>query len=92
MLTLELRNRLESSLKLTLSATLIFNYPTVTALTNHLAEKMNVPLDAPVEAATAQALSANDSQMADLEQLSRDEIEAMLAEELKSIDDLLKGN
>jgi hypothetical protein len=41
---------------------------------------------------SSQILSSGDTGMTDLEQLSRDEIEAMLAEELKSIDDLLKGN
>ncbi|GIL13952.1 MAG: polyketide synthase [Chloroflexota bacterium] len=91
LLTLELRNRLESSFKLTLSATLIFNYPTVAALTGHLAEKMNIPLDAPVEKPTAPQAAAEPA-AAELDALSRDEIEALLAEELKSIDDLLKGN
>jgi NADPH:quinone reductase-like Zn-dependent oxidoreductase/acyl carrier protein len=90
LLTLELRNRLESSFRLTLSATLIFNYPTVAALTGHLADKMNIPLDAVVEKPTAP--QAAEPAAAELDALSRDEIEALLAEELKSIDDLLKGN
>jgi len=46
LMALELRNRLERSLGLTLPATTFFNYPTVAALTNHLAEKMEISLEA----------------------------------------------
>jgi acyl transferase domain-containing protein/acyl carrier protein len=89
LMTLELRNRLESGLKLSLPATLVFNYPTVAALTVHLAEKLGVPLDAPKAEAAAPVETSSADQLADL---SRDEVEALLAEELKSLDDLLKGN
>jgi acyl transferase domain-containing protein/NADPH:quinone reductase-like Zn-dependent oxidoreductase len=89
LLTLELRNRLEASFKLTLSATLIFNYPTIAALTKYLAEKLNMPLDKAVEAAAP--AEAPDSSASELDALSRDEIAALLEDELKSIDDLLKG-
>ncbi|WP_257460229.1 type I polyketide synthase [Archangium lipolyticum] len=43
---LELRNRIESGLKLTLSATLIYAYPTVEALTTHLFGKLEPLLEA----------------------------------------------
>ncbi|SEL14132.1 Acyl transferase domain-containing protein [Stigmatella aurantiaca] len=43
---LELRNRIESGLKLTLSATLIYAYPTVQALTTHLFGKLEPALEA----------------------------------------------
>ncbi|QQR41971.1 SDR family NAD(P)-dependent oxidoreductase [Myxococcus xanthus] len=43
---LELRNRLESGLKLTLSATLAYAYPTVQTLTAHLFGKLEPVLDA----------------------------------------------
>jgi hypothetical protein len=49
-------------------------------------------LDAPVKTVSAETPPDGEAAMSDLEQLSRDEIEALLAEELKSIDDLLKGN
>lgn len=90
LMTLELRNRLESSLKLTLPATLVFNYPTVAALTGHLAEKMGVPLHAPKAEAQPEVASQS-SAVDELENLSRDEVSALLAEELDSLDDLLKG-
>jgi acyl carrier protein len=90
LMTLELRNRLEATLKLSLPATLVFNYPTVTALTGHLAEKMGVPLEAD-KAQAAQTAEKTDK-ADNLENLSRDEVEAMLADELNSLDELLKGN
>ncbi len=40
----EFRNRLESSLGLTLSATLVWNYPTVADLVDHLADKLGLNL------------------------------------------------
>ncbi|NTX34336.1 SDR family NAD(P)-dependent oxidoreductase [Myxococcus sp. CA033] len=43
---LELRNRIESGLKLTLSATLVYAYPTVQALTEYLFSKLEPALDA----------------------------------------------
>ncbi len=46
LLALELRNRLEASLGLTLPATTFFNYPNIAALAPHLAAKMEVPLEA----------------------------------------------
>jgi acyl transferase domain-containing protein/acyl carrier protein len=46
LMALELRNRLEMSLQVTLSATLIWNYPTIAELAPYLAGKMGVPLTA----------------------------------------------
>ena len=41
-MTLELRNRLERSLGLTLSATLVWNHPTLVALAEHLSRRMGL--------------------------------------------------
>lgn len=46
LMTVELRNRLEASLELTLSSTLIWNYPTIEKLVPFLAGKMEIPLQA----------------------------------------------
>ena len=46
LMALELRNRLEASLDLTLPATTFFNYPNIAALAPHLAAKMEIALDA----------------------------------------------
>ncbi len=56
----EFRNRLETALGLTLSATLIWNYPTVAAIVVYLAERLGLPLDGanggqPAEAAGSPA-------------------------------------
>jgi acyl transferase domain-containing protein/NADPH:quinone reductase-like Zn-dependent oxidoreductase/NAD(P)-dependent dehydrogenase (short-subunit alcohol dehydrogenase family)/acyl carrier protein len=48
LMALELRNRLEKRTGLALSPTLAWNHPTVRALALHLAERLNVALDAPV--------------------------------------------
>lgn len=46
LMALELRNRLEASLALTLPATTFFNYPNLNVLATHLAAKMGVALEA----------------------------------------------
>jgi hypothetical protein len=52
-MALELRNRLEANLELTLPATLIWNYPTVADLANYLAGKMGISLETAVEQSNA---------------------------------------
>jgi NAD(P)-dependent dehydrogenase (short-subunit alcohol dehydrogenase family)/acyl carrier protein len=104
LMTLELRNRLELSLGVTLSATLLWNYPTVAALTQFLADKMGISLladaDAPEPSPADPLVGGQESLLSievdkaagpltNLDQLSQDEVEAMLAEELAAIDDLL---
>jgi hypothetical protein len=51
LMALELRNRLEASLGVTLSATMAWNFPTVVTLAGHLAERMRLPLDEPIDGA-----------------------------------------
>jgi acyl transferase domain-containing protein/acyl carrier protein len=87
LMTLELRNRLEAGLGLTLSATLVWNYPTVSALIPFLAGKMEINLE------TAEPESeAGSKEESAIDQMSQDEVEKMLAAELDSIDDLLRGD
>jgi acyl carrier protein len=45
LMAVELRNRLEQSLGLALSATIVWSYPTLDALATHLASKMGLPLE-----------------------------------------------
>ncbi len=74
---LELRNRLEATTGLTLSATMVWNYPTIAALAVELATRLGVPLEAEQRAAApaaAQAAPAADAAATDAE------LEAMLAE------------
>jgi acyl carrier protein len=90
LMTLELRNRLETTLGLTLSATLIWNYPTIEALTPFLAEKLNLPLTADTEVVPAKIESLPTETSDTLDDLSQTDIEALLADELSEIDALLK--
>jgi myxalamid-type polyketide synthase MxaE and MxaD len=81
LMALELRNVLEASLAIQLSATLIWRYPTVAALTDHLAEKLNLSLDAPAAVAPTQpdVLDQVAQQIADL---SEAEMEALLLQQI----------
>jgi myxalamid-type polyketide synthase MxaD len=47
MMTLEFRNRLQATLGLKLSATLVWNHPTVRALCTHLANRLEIALEEP---------------------------------------------
>jgi myxalamid-type polyketide synthase MxaE and MxaD len=78
LMTLELRNRLEADLGLRLSATLVWNYPTVAALAGHLAEALR--LEAP---ATAASIPASDHD------LSSVPVAVRLDEELERVSRLL---
>lgn len=92
LMALELRNRLERSLGLTLPATTFFNYPTVAALTKHLAEKMEISLEIDMKSqetetksskSEASPLSFEDTQdigkiLDELEQLSEEEARKIL--------------
>jgi NADPH:quinone reductase-like Zn-dependent oxidoreductase/aryl carrier-like protein len=51
LLAMELRNRLELSLGISLTVTLIWRHPTLTDLAEHLASAMDLPLDAAHEGA-----------------------------------------
>jgi acyl carrier protein len=51
LMALELRNRLEAALDVTLSATLIWGYPTIAALTPYLGELLGIPLDGAISVA-----------------------------------------
>lgn len=45
LMALELRSRLEADFGISLSATVAFNYPSVTALASHIASKLKLPLE-----------------------------------------------
>lgn len=69
----ELRNRLEKRSGASLSPTLAWNHPTVLAIAEHLAERLQLSLDAaPAADAELEAL------LADLEQIGDDEARALL--------------
>jgi myxalamid-type polyketide synthase MxaE and MxaD len=89
LMVLELRNRLEASLGITLSATLVWNYPTIAALVPHLASKMEISLD-PISGSRVDSQKDDGERaevLANLKQLSEDEAEALLLEKLAKIDE-----
>jgi acyl transferase domain-containing protein/acyl carrier protein len=89
LMTLEFRNRLEQGLGLSLSATLVWNYPTVNDLVPYLAAKMNIVLDAALRVA-GPVPKTDAAPSPEPDQLSSEEIAALLANELASVDQLLK--
>jgi acyl carrier protein len=56
LMALELRNRLERSIHLKFSATLVWNYPTVSAVATHLEERLTAARSTAPEAANALAM------------------------------------
>ncbi len=86
--SLELRNRLEHALGLTLPATLVWQFPTVEALAPHLAEKMGLPLaadDKDDEAPAVDTDTRHQSFVAHLEQLSEEEALALLTSRVETL-------
>ncbi|MEV7016528.1 acyltransferase domain-containing protein [Streptomyces sp. NPDC093991] len=84
LMSLELRNRLEATFGIRLSATLIYNYPTIRDLAPFLAEKLRLALDdsaAPPETPVPPAPRADDGSRAEDGDLSPEELlERELAE------------
>jgi len=80
---LELRNSLELATELTLSATVVWNYPTVAQLAEHLAEQMDVepqaarPVETELEGPAEPSL---DALVGELESLSDEEVRRILEE------------
>jgi NAD(P)-dependent dehydrogenase (short-subunit alcohol dehydrogenase family)/acyl carrier protein len=83
LMALELRNRLEAGSGLVLSATLAWNYPTIAALTEHLATRLEIPLD--VQEPIGTSVPASD----ELAALSQQEVAVLLEDELDAIAKLL---
>jgi acyl transferase domain-containing protein len=80
---LELRNRLEHSLGLTLSAAIVWRYPTAIALAAHLASRMGILLEpAPETDAGRGGRPPGRVDLAELDQLSEEEAEAWLIRKL----------
>jgi hypothetical protein len=80
LMTIELKNRLQVSVGQSLPSTLVFDYPTVVALADYI--ERNV---LPVESAPAGAGKQQEQQSeaaSDLQEMSDEEAEAVLAREL----------
>ena len=80
--SVELRNRLQSSLVVTLPSTLAFDYPTVAALADYLAEALFSPASIVESLEDTEDLDKSALQM---QQLSEAEAEALLLDELENL-------
>jgi acyl transferase domain-containing protein len=89
LMTLELRNRLQRTIGIKLSATMFYNYPTVVALAPRLLEKMSFELEEPKRPTAIEVPVPPGN--ANLDSLSTDELEDLLAKELACADELLKA-
>jgi len=85
LMSLELRTRLESSLGLKLSATLVFNYATFPALADYLLRRLGLAARGPGAMPTPAAVSVDAPQI-DVDALSDAAAEAMLRERLDGIE------
>jgi acyl transferase domain-containing protein/NADPH:quinone reductase-like Zn-dependent oxidoreductase/acyl carrier protein len=79
---LELRNRLESSLGVSLPATLVWSHPTIAALVPHLAARLDMALEDDAQSGSAGAAVDDD-----VDALSEHDASALLAEKLAALDD-----
>jgi acyl carrier protein len=79
LLAIELKKRLEAALDLRLSPTLLFDYPSVDALTRYLLDEALAEL----KSATA---SEEDTTLAEVAALSEDEAEAALLAQLQALE------
>ena len=84
--SVELRNRLQTSLGRSLPSTLIFDYPTLDALTEYLVNEI-FTLENPTNSHAASEKNQHEQTInsAELEELSDEDAEALLLRELESI-------
>jgi myxalamid-type polyketide synthase MxaE and MxaD len=87
LMSIELRNRLETRLEISLSATLVWKYPSIMAMIPHLAEKMEIALDLGSEA-PQDSVEDQDILMEQIKQLSESEVGAILASKLEALDEM----
>ena len=89
LMALELRNLLEASLEVKLSATAVWTYPTIAGLATHLAEKMGISLTSSEEETLAADLAeyeaARQAAVEETAHLSEKEMAELLARELSSL-------
>jgi len=83
LLSVELRNALASSLNRSLSATLLFDYPTVESLSRHLAKELNLQLES--ESSPAAVNATGQSDLLELHNMSESEAESLLLAELDEL-------
>jgi acyl carrier protein len=86
LLALELRNRLGAVLDAQQPATLLFNYPSIAALTAHLAEAFGDLMTSSPEAAESDAAAAERILVEEVMAMTDEDIEAFLDQELAALE------
>jgi myxalamid-type polyketide synthase MxaB len=84
-MAVELKNNLQTSNAQTLRATLVFDYPTIEALVNHLFHDILELSEEELAGEQAEPVEEEDS-TTKLEELSKDEIDALLDDKLAELD------
>ncbi|NET14152.1 MAG: SDR family NAD(P)-dependent oxidoreductase, partial [Okeania sp. SIO1H6] len=93
LMAVELKNRIESSLNISLSSTLLFDYPVLKKLVNHLADDV-IPIEFSisngetqknVESETEESSIDMSSRVLEMEEMSEDDVAGLLAEKLGSL-------
>lgn len=84
LMAMDLRNRLQDDLEVTLPATLFFKYPTVEELSEYLVRDVLAELF-PIESGAPAATTEHASSEATLDDLSQDDIAGLLAQELAAV-------
>jgi hypothetical protein len=84
LMSVELRNALAGSLRRSLSATLVFDYPTIESLSHHLAKDvLNLELG---DSALAQdSIQLKNKDLKELQEISESEAESLLLAELDQL-------
>ena len=86
LMAVDLKNRLEAALGLTLRSTLVFDYPMVEAIADHLLGDVLSPVFSDSDTASEETETDSDALEAELDQLSEAEAEAMLLKEIEMMD------
>ncbi|MEW6732241.1 MAG: type I polyketide synthase [Acidobacteriota bacterium] len=85
-MAVELRDRLETKCSVSLSTTLVWNYPTVTEIAIHLAERMQISLESSVNGKTTQFLDIGESLLEKIERLTDAEAATLLYQRLAELE------
>jgi hypothetical protein len=80
-MSVELRNALAASLGRSLSATLLFDYPTVASLSHHLAKDV-LQVEFTDRVTAEDRLAVNNEDLRELQKMSESEAESLLLAEL----------
>ena len=89
LMSVELRNRLQTALQRPFPATLAFDFPTYSALVDHVCGDYADPTEIRTLPATECAVEATEDELAGVRNLSADDAEAVLLEELTRTQEFL---